>query len=147
MAVQIKSTIRTNATTEKVWDVFMNPDNLKFWLTDFISLTHTSGKVGEPGSTYKMKFKEGEKEIEVTEEVLKITPNKQYTFKMVHNSFESENEITLESFVEYTEFIQTIQFTPKEFFMRLIMPLLKGVMKKRTESELIKLKELIESKA
>ena len=35
-----KVTITINKPVEKVWELFMNPDNLKHWLTGFVSSEH-----------------------------------------------------------------------------------------------------------
>ena len=50
MSNMIKVTITINQPAEKVWELFMNPDNLQHWLTGFVSAEHLSGNIGETGS-------------------------------------------------------------------------------------------------
>jgi carbon monoxide dehydrogenase subunit G len=145
MAGIIKVTTTIHASPQKVWENFMNPENLKHWLTGFVSAQHLTGKPGEAGSTSKLKFMERGKEMELTETVLFSKPAEQYTCRMEHTSFSTESDVRLVSFGNRTELIQTVQLSPKGFFMKLLLPVIKGEMKKRTLNELLKLKHLIES--
>ena len=142
-----KVTVTINRPVETVWDKLMNPDNLRFWLTGFVSAEHISGEEGKPGSVSKLKFLERGKEMEIKETAISIKPKQQYTFRMEHTSFENEVDIRLISFGSRTEMIQTVHFIPKQFFMKLMMALFKGAMKKRTENELIRFKNFVETKS
>lgn len=147
MANLTKVTITINQPVETVWNKLMNPDNLKFWLTGFISAEHVSGEYGKTGAISKLKFKERGKEMEITETVTSIKSNQQYSFTMTSTAFNAETDIRLISFGNRTEMIQTVQFFPKQFFMKLFMPLVKGAMKKRMENELIRFKNFVETKS
>ena len=147
MANVSKVTITINHPVETVWEKLMNPDNLKFWLTGFVSVTHVSGDYGKAGSVSKLKFLERGKEMEVIETAVLIKPNQQYTFNMSSMSFDADTDIRLVSFGNRTEMIQTVQFFPKQFMMKLMMPLIKGAMKKRMENELIRFKNLVETRS
>lgn len=147
MASIIKATITIDALPQKVWEHLMNPYNLQHWLTDFVSARHLSGTVGEAGSISQLKFLERGKGIEVTETVLLSRPAEQYSFRMDSADFSTENDIRLISFGSRTELIQTVQFRPSGFFMKLFAPLIKDQMKKRTLNELLKLKNFIETKS
>ncbi len=147
MAYTSKVTITINQPVEKVWELFMDPDNLKKWLTGFVSAEHISGKIYETGSVSKLKFMESGKEMEVTETVLMAKPNQQYTIMLKHKTFETETDVRFNSLGQQTELIQTVQFSPKNFMMKLMMPLAKGEMKKRTADELFKFKTFAETKS
>ena len=147
MANLIKVTITINQPVEKVWELFMNPGNLQHWLTGFVSAEHISGRIGETGSVSKLKFKERGKAMEVTETVLIAKPNQQYAFAMKHATFEIEVDIRFISFGQRTEMIQTEQFSPKGFFMKLLMPIVKGQMKKQMANELFRFKKFAETKS
>lgn len=146
MVNMTKVTTTINKPVEKVWELFMNPDNLKHWLTGFVSAEHISGNVGETGSVSKLKFMERGKLVEVIETVMAATPNQQYSFEMEHNAFHAKTDIRLVSFGNRTEFIQTVEFFPKGLMMKLMMPIVKGAMKKQMANELINLKNFIETK-
>ena len=146
MANSIKVTVTVNEPVEKIWDIFMNPNYLKHWLTGFVSIEHLSGSIGKEGSTSKMKFIERGKEMELTEKVLHVTPMQQYSFLMEHETLSTLTDVRFISIGPLTEIIQAVQFTPKGFLMKLMMPLMKGEMKKRMTNDLKNLKEFIESK-
>ena len=147
MANLSKVTITINQPVEKVWEKLMNPDNLKFWLTGFVSVEHISGEIGKAGCISKLKFSERGKELEVTETAVTVKPNQQYSFNMTSISFDTATDIQLVSFGSRTEMIQTVQFFPKQFFMKLLMPLMNGTMKKRMENELVRFKNFVETKS
>ena len=147
MANLSKVSISINKPVETVWDKLMNPENLKYWLTGFISVKHISGEIGKAGSVSRLKFIERGKEIEITETALSIIPHQQCTFNMTSTSFGNETDIRLISFGCRTEMIQTVQFFPKQFMMKLLMPLIKGAMKKRMESDLICFKNFVETES
>jgi carbon monoxide dehydrogenase subunit G len=146
MANHSKVSVTISQPVETVWDKLMNPDNLKFWLTGFVSVEHFSGDYGKTGSVSKLKFLERGKEMEVTETAVLVKPNQQYTFNMTSPAFDVDTDIRLISFGNRTEMIQTVQFFPKQFFMKLFIPLIKGAMKKRMENELIRFKNFVETK-
>ena len=139
--------ITINQPVEKVWDLFMDPHNLQYWLTGFVTGEHISGNPGETGSVSKLKFFEGGKEIEVTETILLVKPYQQYKIEMNHKTFDVETDIRFISLGQQTEMIQTVHFSPRGFLMKLMMPLAKGEMKKRTANELLRFKNFVERKA
>ena len=146
MSSIIKVTTTINAPAEMVWENMMNTENLKHWLTGFRSAEHLTGNIGETGSTSKLRFMERGKEIEVLETVLFSKQHQQFTSRMEQNSFSVESDFRLVSFGHRTELIQTVNFQPKNFFMKLLLPIIKGAMKKRNLNELLKLKNFIETK-
>ena len=145
MAISIKVTVTINAPVEKVWDIFMNPGNLKHWLPGFVSLEHIDGTIGQKGSTSKMKFIERGKVLEIIEKTLFVNPMQQYSFEMQHEGLSSLTDVRFISIGQVTEMIQAVQFTPKGMLMKLMMPLMKGIMKRKMASDLKNLKEFIES--
>ena len=55
---------------ERVVELWKNPENFKFWMDGFVKYEHRSGAPGEVGSTAKIYFKQGNKELELREVVL-----------------------------------------------------------------------------
>lgn len=144
MANSIKVTVTVHAPVEKVWDIFMNPDSLKYWLTGFVSVEHLSGIQGEAGSTSKLRFTERGQVLEVVEKVLHVVPKRRYSFSMQHKNLDTLTDVRLISFGQHTEMIQAVTFLPKGIFMKCMMPFLKGGMKKRMAGDLQNLKAVIE---
>ena len=115
---------------------------------EIIKGTHAKkqGIGGKAGSVSKLRFKERGREMEITETALSVVPNQQYKVNMTSTAFDAETDIRLISYGSRTEMIQEVQYYPKQFMMKLLMPLIKGAMKKRTESELMRFKKLVEAK-
>jgi carbon monoxide dehydrogenase subunit G len=134
MAGIIRVSITINATPQEVWEYLMDPGNLKNWLTGFVSIRHVSGTAVKTGSISHIKFLERGKETEVTETVLSSEPYQQYSILMEHETFSAETDMRLLPFGNRTELIQTVQFQPRVLLMKLLMPFMKGLMKKRTLS-------------
>ncbi|RMH63125.1 MAG: SRPBCC family protein [Calditrichaeota bacterium] len=55
----------------KVIELFDNPDNMKYWQKGFISLEHISGEPGREGARSRLKYKMGNREIEMIETITK----------------------------------------------------------------------------
>lgn len=146
MATSIKVTVTVNAPAQRVWEFFMNPDYLKNWLTGFVSVEQLSGKPGEPGSTSKLRFMERGKQMEVIEKVLRVETGQQYSFQMAHEGLDILTDVRFVSLGQLTEIIQAVQFSPRGIFMKIMMPFIKGEMKRRMGKDLQKLKEFIEGK-
>ena len=144
MATIITTSITIHASPQTVWAHLMNPDELKHWLTGFVSYKPLTGTVGAPGSTSQLIFQERGKEVMVTETVLLSIPNQQFTSRMVSSAFSTENDIRLVPSGANTELVQTVHFTPHGFFMKLLAPMIKGMMKKRTIEEFGRFKGLVE---
>src|SRR5262245_17260278 len=98
MARLIKVSTTIKASPEKVWDNFMNPDNLKYWLNNFITAEPLKGAPGETGSISKLKFMEQGRETEFTESVILSNRPHQYSFRMEHPGFVLVNDVRLISF-------------------------------------------------
>jgi hypothetical protein len=147
MATITTVSISINLPIEIVWQLLMDPGNLKYWLTGFISCELISGKEGEAGSISKLKFTERGKEMEVKETALEINPCQQYSFLMEHKLFKTRTDIRLISFVTRTEMIQTVQVFPEAFFMKILLTMMKSQMKKRLIKELLSFKAFAENKS
>lgn len=144
MAAIIKTSVTINRPVEEVWKAFMNPANLPHWLSGFVSTTTISGQQGMPGSKNEIVLKERGKEMIVIETVQETTHLKHFRSTMENKQMNSEVDFRFISFGHYTEIIQTAQLIPNGFFMRLLFPFMKGVVKKIMSNDLMKLKKIIE---
>lgn len=144
MANNITVSVQVNATVEKVWQLFMDPDTLQHWLTGFVSIAHLKGTIGQPGSKSRLEFLENGKKIEIIETVLSVRPLQQYTFLMQHTAFSAEVEVRFNPVGPMTEIVQSVTLAPIGFFMKLLSPFIQTAMKKRMNSEMLRLKAYIE---
>jgi uncharacterized membrane protein len=81
--------IEINLPIQKVIELFDNPDNLKKWQPELLSLESLTGIPGEEGSTTKLKYKVGRRKIWMTETITdKKLPNERteiYETRGVYN--------------------------------------------------------------
>lgn len=137
--------IEINQPINKVVELFDNEDNLFKWMNGLQSIEHLEGKPGEKGSTTKMLFKEGKREIEMIETILENKLPEEFTA-----TYEAKGVYNLAkiSFVSLTD-SKTKYLTEQEFqlkgFMKLIGWLMPGAFKKQTNKYLKMFKEFAEN--
>jgi uncharacterized membrane protein len=141
----IENSVLIDSPLEHSYEVFMNDENMPKWLKGFKSAELISGEKGAVGSTYKMLFEEGGKELEFTEEVIGITDNESYEFSMSSEMFESRTKVSFAVEDGKTRLTSRSELTPKGMMMKMVMPMMKGEIAKRQEADYERLKELIES--
>lgn len=136
--------VEINVPIAKVIELFNDSDNLIKWQPGFISMTHLSGDLGEVGSTYRLLYKMGKRNVEMIETIIVKNLPELYAFTYVakgvwnevHNHFEIIDENT------------TRYWTENEFkmkgMMRIIAALMPGVFKKQSQKYLDLFKEFVE---
>ncbi|MBI9060087.1 MAG: SRPBCC family protein [Labilibaculum sp.] len=137
--------IEINQPINKVVELFDNEDNLFKWMNGLQSIEHLEGKPGEKGSTTKMLFKEGKREIEMIETILENKLPEEFTA-----TYEAKGVYNLAkiSFVSLTD-SKTKYLTEQEFqlkgFIKLIGWLMPGTFKKQTNKYLKMFKEFAQN--
>jgi len=63
--------IEIDLPREKMVALFDNPDNMKFWMPGFVSMTPLTGTPGREGVQSLLKFKMGKRDIEMIESITK----------------------------------------------------------------------------
>lgn len=129
---------------DKVIELFDNPDNMKYWQKGFISLEHISGTPGQEGAKSKLKYKMGNREIEMIETITKRDlPNEfsgTYEAKGVWN-------LNRNNFIEIapnkTKWKSEVEFKFSGF-MKFIAFLMPGSFKKQSMKYLQDFKEFAE---
>jgi len=61
--------ITINQPIDKVVELFDNPNNLSEWQPELVSYEHIHGEPGQPGAEAKLKYKMGNRELEMIETV------------------------------------------------------------------------------
>jgi carbon monoxide dehydrogenase subunit G len=136
--------ITINLPRKRVIELFDNPDNLKKWQPGLLSFEHISGVPGQPGAKSRLKYKMGNREVEMIETITKRDLpdefNGTYEAKGVHNTmknrfFEIDDHTT--RWIAETEF----KFSG---FMRLMGIFMRGAFPKETEKNMRRFKEFAE---
>jgi len=130
----------------EVWKAFDNPQNMKNWQRSLISFETLSGKQGQPGAVSKLTYEENGRQFELIEKVThRDEPHRldgvyenNFTDNIVRNRFvEQGNEKTL--------WVLETEFTFKTLAMRIVGPLMKKTFVVRTQKDMERFKEMVES--
>lgn len=117
---------------EEVIRKFSDPENQKYWQKGLLLREQLTGSPGEEGAQSRLKFKMGNRELEMIETVL--TNNLPYEF---HASYEAKGvDNRQENFFEETADNTTRWISHSEFhfsgFMKIIGKLMPGEFKKQS---------------
>lgn len=136
--------VEINKPIDEVVALFKDEDNLFKWMNGLQSLEHLEGKPREKGSTTKMLFKNGKREIEMIETILSNNLPEEliasYEAKGVYN-------LAKISFVSISD-NKTKYFTEQEFqlkgFIKIFSWIMPGAFKKQSLKYLNMFKEFAE---
>lgn len=141
------SKVVINRPVSVVWEFFDNPDNLKLWLTGFVSFEHLSGTKGEPGARSKHTYAMNGKTMEMIEEISVREPYKTFNgtitgpmiTSVLRNEFKDLGNGT-------TELVSDTDVEFKGMLMKIVSMFIKGSFQKRQDDDLQKFKTLVESR-
>lgn len=141
--------IEINQPVNKVIELFDNADNLTQWMEGLESFEHLSGEPGQPGAKSLLKFKMGNRKMEMTETITVRNLPEEFSgyYEMdgvvnyIKNSFSalSENKTR---YVTENEFV-----IKKNLFMKIFAFLMPGQFKKQSMKYLESFKKFAESQA
>jgi hypothetical protein len=129
----------------EVWKAFDNPDNMKKWQPTLTSSELLSGTAGRPGAVSRLTYREDDRLIVLTEtitvrqepEAFGGTYESEMATNGIHNRFEPEGPWT-------TRWRVTVDFRFRGMW-RVLGPLFRRVIAKRTGADLERFKALLES--
>jgi uncharacterized protein YndB with AHSA1/START domain len=135
-----------NKPRAKVWKAFDNPQNMSKWQPSLISFETISGIQGQPGAVSKLTFEERGRQFELIERVThREEPNRldgvyenNFADNVVRNTF-------IEKGQDQTLWVVETEFKFKTLVMRILGPLMKKNYVARTQKDMQRFKEMIES--
>lgn len=135
-----------NLPVSRVVSLFDNPDNMKFWQPGLISFENISGTPGQPGAKSRLRYKMGNREIEMIETV--VTRNLPQEFSGIYEAKNVHN-IQVNRFVPIDD--NTTRYLSESEFrfsgmMKLFAWMMPGAFKKQSQKYLDMFKEFAESK-
>lgn len=137
--------IEINKPINEVITLFDNPDNMNKWMEGLQSFEHISGTPGQPGAKSKLKFKMGNRQIEMVETItVRNLPDEfsgTYEAKGVYNTV--KNRFVKLSDTK-TKFIAENEFQFKGF-MKLMGMIMPGAFKKQSFKYMNNFKNFAES--
>ncbi len=144
---EFNSTIDIGAPVDEVYAIYTDEALMGQWITGFVSIENISGAPLEVGSRWRLVFDdERGGEIEMIKEVTVVEPMQRYAFVSESDDVFVESEAQFFSDgVGGTRVEGTSTLKGKTWFMRSLMPLVKGSMQQRLDEDLERLREVIEN--
>lgn len=136
-----------DASRERVWRAFDNPDNLPKWQASLVELERKSGVPGAVGSVSRLSYQEGSHRIELVEVVTSRSEPEELSAEYDHPH--SRNVITnrfTETQPGRTHWDVTAEIHLKGM-ARFMGPLLRGTIEHRVRTDCQRFKSLLESGA
>lgn len=143
MKYELQIDIRCPA--ENVLNTLINPKYFKHWQRGFISITPLSGKAGEAGAKSLLKYKMGNRNLEMTETLNKINLPEEihvsYQANGVYNIQENYFTVTEEG----TRWRSVSEFKFNSIFMKVMGFFMPGAFKKQSLQYMQDFKKFMET--
>lgn len=144
--VNFKIELLIHKPRAEVWKFFRDREKLRIWQPTLMQVEPIHGVSGQPGAVSKWTYKENEREFSLTEKVLRREDPGRFE-SLFENQFASNTENNL--FIEQSkgETLWTVEITYqfKTLLMKILGPLLKKNYVARSQKEMERFKETIES--
>jgi hypothetical protein len=130
----------------EVWKIFDNAENMSKWQPTLKKFENVSGTPGQPGAVSILTYEEGPREFTLTEKVtLRVEPERfdgiyenDFADNPIRNTFIATNE-------NETLWKMDVEFAFKTLIMKIVGPLMKKNFVIRTQRDMQRFKELVES--
>ena len=145
----MKSTVRESITIERppeaVAAVLMDADKAVVWNTDLQKFEVLSERPGMVGSKARLHYVQDGQPYVLEDELLEVEPNRRYLSRVTGDALEAEVETWLVPTSGGTQV--TIRWTGagKPLLLRLLMPFMRRKIARGVQTDLAKLKAVVES--
>jgi hypothetical protein len=144
--MKFKLDLTINKPRADVWKVFDDPANMNKWQPSLKKIELLSGIPGQPGAVSKLTYEEGGREFSLIEKVThRDEPNQfdgvyenEFTDNPIKNTFIAKGE-------SETLWVLETEFKFKTLLMRLLGPIMKKNFVRRTQKDMERFKEFVES--
>jgi hypothetical protein len=135
-----------NKPRAEVWKAFDNPQNMNKWQRSLTSFETISGTQGQPGALSKLTFEERGRQFELMERIThRDEPNRldgvyenDFADNLISNTF-------IEKGKDQTLWVVETEFKFKTLVMRILGPIMKKNFVARTQKDMERFKEMVES--
>jgi hypothetical protein len=141
MKYGIKLTI--NKGRAEVWDWFDSVENLNKWQPTLTEFKHENGEAGPPGAISRLKYRERNKDYEMTETI--TSRNKPEEFSGIYEMKGTKNPI--KKITEFREHQTKWELDSEVEFggiFKIMSPLMKGMIVRKTKTDMNCYKDLVE---
>ena len=145
MKTIVETAIRVDRSPERVASLLLDPETAPLWnsgLERFEVLTKTPGLVG---SKARLHYVEGGRSYVMEDELLEVEPARRFVSRVTGDAIEAEVETLLVPTDGGTRVAVRWSGRGKPLVLRLLLPLMRRSIARRTLADLEKLKELVEA--
>ena len=142
---EVVSEVVIDASADKVYRYFTDPELSKEWLPGFVSATQMQGDGVEEGAVFELIFKEGKREFVMTETFVSVVENEHIAFNLDDKMMTGLVDIKLAAEGESTKVTETHNYSARNFVGRGMMGLMKGAINKSKQKMYEDLKGVVES--
>ena len=138
--------ITINQPIDTVVKAFLNPDNITYWTTDLEKFEVIKEEVGKVGSIARLHYSQKGRKYIMEDKMIYCEPGKKYVSEVSGDALLANVETTFHPLGDQTEVKMTWAGKGKIFLLKLILPLLRGKIKKHAIADLEKFKNLVETR-
>lgn len=141
--------LEINAPRDRVVELFLDPDNLKKWQPDLVSIEIVGDKPPrEVGGQTRQIHRMGKREMEILETITVYQPPRAFAATYESDGVWNlvENQLT-ELNDKQTHWVLTSEFKCSNWLMKIFTVVMPGMFKKQTMTFMQRFKEFVERKA
>lgn len=140
----IEYEVEINKPLGEVYRAFNNSDNMPRWIQGLQRTEQVSGSPGEVGSVTKQIYLERGRTIEMIETLTAHEPERYFAGTLEGPGMRSDLRVEFIDRGDKTGVRFSSDFKPDSLMMRLMLPFMKGAIRKRTSGDLETFKQLVE---
>lgn len=129
----------------EVYRAFKDPDNLPRWLTGLQRTVPVSGTPGEVGSVTKQIYLERGRVVEMIETITAHEPERLFAGTLDAPGMQADMRVDFIDGGDSTTVRFQTDFNARSFLMRLMLPFMKGAIRKRQAGDLETFKQMVEA--
>lgn len=143
--MKFSSEVIINRSTKEVYRFAVSHKNLSRWIDGFESYKSIKGRNRGKGSTATHIYKDSAGKLEVHEEVLDLVPEKSFKSRLSHKNMDTILEFRFLDQGSSTKVVTDTHVKLKPAVFNLFSFFMKGQMKKQQQTDLRRLKHLVEA--
>jgi uncharacterized protein YndB with AHSA1/START domain len=145
MKVTVRQSITIDRPPEAVAAVLIDADKAVLWNTDLQEFEVLTEKPGLVGSKARLHYVQDGKPYVMEDELLEVEPNRRYLSRVTGDALEAEVETRLVPENGGTKVTIRWSGTGKPLLLRLLLPLMRRSITRGVQTDLAKLKAVVEA--
>lgn len=145
----MKTTVRTSITVdrppESVTKIFLDAEKAVLWTSNLQRFEVLSKAPGLVGSRARLHYVQGGRLYVMEDELLEVEPNRRYLSRVTGDVIEAELETLLTPNNGGTRVTVRWTGSGKPLIVRLVLPFMRRSISRQAQTDLMKLKELVET--